>query len=99
LAQAGERDGADVAIELVTHLAFEAFWRRPEAFTWIEAANARWGDRPGPRRPELLGAGGLAAWTQGDIEAGLRLGSAALAADAEPGSALSCRRSWRAMPR
>jgi predicted ATPase/class 3 adenylate cyclase len=83
-------DDADAAIELVSHLAFEAFWRRPEAFTWIDEATARWGDRPGPHRHELLGAAGIAAWTQADVEAGLRLGTAALAADPEPGTALDC---------
>jgi hypothetical protein len=83
-------DDPDAAIELVTHLAFEAFWRRPEAFTWIEEVAARWGDRPEPHRHELLGAAGIAAWTQGDVEAGIRLGSAALAADPAPGTALDC---------
>jgi predicted ATPase/class 3 adenylate cyclase len=81
---------ADAVIELVTHLAFEAFWRRPEAFAWIEEAAARWGDQPGTHRHELLGAAGLAAWTQSDVPEAIRLGSIALAADPNPGGALDC---------
>ena len=83
-------DDADTVIELVTHLAFEAFWRRPEAFAWIEEAAARYGDRPIAHRHELLGAAGIAAWTQLDVPEGIRLGSAALAADSAPGTALDC---------
>ncbi len=85
-----DENDADLVIELVTHLAFEAFWRRPEAFTWIEEAARRWADDPHPHRHELLGAAGLAAWTQMDVPEGIRLGSAALAADPAPGSALDC---------
>jgi predicted ATPase/class 3 adenylate cyclase len=81
---------ADLAIELVRHLAFEAFWRRPEAFAWIEEAADRWGDRPGPHRHELLGAAGVAAWTQFDVPRGIRLATAALDADPAPGTALDC---------
>jgi predicted ATPase/DNA-binding SARP family transcriptional activator len=83
-------DDADAGIELVTHLAFEAFNRRPEALGWIEEAATQWGGRPGPHRHELLGAAGVAAWTQSDVAEGLRLGSLALAADPNPGFALDC---------
>jgi predicted ATPase/DNA-binding SARP family transcriptional activator len=83
-------DDADTVIELVTHLAFEAFWRRPEALAWIEEAARRWGDRPGARRHELLGAAAMAAWTHVDIPEAMRLASAALAADPNPGTALDC---------
>jgi hypothetical protein len=85
-----DRDDADTVIELVTHLAYEAFFRRPEALTWIEEAAARWGDRPGAHRHELLGAAALAAWTNVDVPKALRLGSLALAADPDPGGALDC---------
>jgi predicted ATPase len=85
-----DRDDAEAAIELVTHLAFESFWRRPEGFAWIDAAAGRWGDRPGPHRRELLGAAAIAAWTQADIETGLGLSSKAVAAEDRPGTALDC---------
>jgi hypothetical protein len=83
-------DDADAVTELVTHLAFEAFWRHPEAFTWIEEAAARYSSRPGPHRHELIGAAGLAAWTQLDVAEGARLGGEAMALDPAPGTALDC---------
>jgi hypothetical protein len=83
-------DDADAVIEVVTHLAFEAFWRRPEAWAWTEEAAARWGDRPGAHRHELLGAAGFAAWTQTDVPEALRLAALARAADPDPGHALDC---------
>jgi hypothetical protein len=85
-----DEDDADAVIELVTHLAFEAFWRRPEGLAWIEEAAARWGDRPGAHRHELLGAAGIAAWTQADVPEAIRLASLALGADPSPGTALDC---------
>jgi predicted ATPase len=85
-----DTDNADAVIELVTHLAFEAFNRRPEALAWIDEAATGWGDRPGPHRHELLGAAGMAAWTQLDVPEALRLGALALAADPNPGGALDC---------
>jgi predicted ATPase/DNA-binding SARP family transcriptional activator len=85
-----DQDDADTVIELVTHLAFEAFFRRPEALAWIEEAAAQLADRPGLHRHELLGAAAIAAWTQLDVPEALRLASVALAADPNPGRALDC---------
>jgi hypothetical protein len=81
-------DAADAAIFLVIHITNEAFNRRPEAFAWIDEAVQRYGDRPGPHRPELLGAGSYVAWTTLDIERGLALGEAAVNLERSPGTAL-----------
>jgi predicted ATPase/class 3 adenylate cyclase len=83
-------DDLDTAVDLVIHLAYEAFWRRPEAFAWIEAAVDRFGDQPGPHQHELLGAGSLVAWTLLDLPKAIALAERALAADPAPGSALDC---------
>ncbi len=81
-------DAADAAIFLVIHITREAFNRRPEAFAWIDEAVRRYGDRPGPHRHELLGAGSYIAWTTLDIERGLALGEAAVNLERSPGTAL-----------
>jgi predicted ATPase len=83
-------DDAGLVIEIVTHLAFEAFFRRPEALRWIEEAATRWGDRPGAHRHELLGAAAFAAWTRVGVPEAFRLASLAVAADPNPGFALDC---------
>jgi predicted ATPase/class 3 adenylate cyclase len=85
-----DEDDADTAIALVTLYAFEAFWRRPEAFAWISEAADRYRDRPGPHRHELLGAAAMVAWTRVDVPRSIALAEAALAADAAPGTALDC---------
>ncbi len=86
--RAFEVDDADAVISLVVHLATEAMWRRPEAFPWIEEAVRRYGDRPGPRRHELLGAGCQTAFSAGDIAEAVRRADVALALDPEPGTSL-----------
>ena len=83
-------DDPVTAITLATHLALEALWRRPEALSWIRAAVDRFGDRPGPHRHELLGAGGVAAWVLADVPAAIALAERALAVDPAPGTALDC---------
>jgi tetratricopeptide (TPR) repeat protein len=85
-----DSDDLDAAVDLVIHLAYEAFWRRPEAFAWIEAAVDRFGDRPGPHQHELLGAGSLVAWTLLDLPKAIALAEEALATDPASGSALDC---------
>ena len=85
-----DTDDADTAIALATLYAFEAFWRRPEAFAWISEAADHYRDRPGPHRHELLGAAALVAWTQLDVPRSIELAETALAADPAPGTALDC---------
>jgi tetratricopeptide (TPR) repeat protein len=79
-----ERDDLTVAVELVVHLAFEAFWRRPEAFGWARRTAEQLGDRPHPDRHDLLGAAGIAAWASGDPVQALALGREALAIEPDP---------------
>jgi predicted ATPase/class 3 adenylate cyclase len=83
-------DDPDTVTTLVRLYAFEAFWRRPEAFTWISAAVERYGDRPDPHRHELLGAGAMVAWTQLDVPRSIELAELALVADPGPGASLDC---------
>jgi hypothetical protein len=83
-----DTDDADTVISIVVHLAFEFLFRRPEAFSWITEAVARWADRPGPHRHELLGAGGFAAFTCQDLAAAVELSEKAMAADPAPGTAI-----------
>ena len=71
---------AVAAIQIATHIANEAFLRRPEAFAWIRATVDQYGDVPGPLRSALLGAGSYVAWTTLDLARGLELGTAAMAA-------------------
>ena len=73
-------DDADTLLDVVVHLALEAFYRRPEALAWIRIVVDRYRDRPGPHRHELLGAGSLVAWTLLDVPASVELAEAALAA-------------------
>jgi predicted ATPase/class 3 adenylate cyclase len=81
-------DDAESVIALVTLYALEIFYRRPEGFAWIAEAVRRYGDRPGPHRHELLGAGAMAAFTQVDGSGGVELAEQALRADPAPGTAL-----------
>jgi predicted ATPase len=81
-------DDADTGITLVTLYALEIFYRRPEGLAWIAEAVCRYGDRPGPHRHELLGAGAMVAFTQLDVSAGVELAEHALAVDPAPGTAL-----------
>jgi predicted ATPase len=83
-----EVDDADAVISLVVHLAQEAMWRRPEAFPWIEEAVRRYGDRPGPGRRELLGAGCHTAFSTGDMAEAVRRADVALALDPAPGASV-----------
>jgi predicted ATPase/DNA-binding SARP family transcriptional activator len=82
--RAFEVDDANAVISLVVHLAYEIMWRRPEGLRWIEEAVRRYGDRPGPQRRELLGAGCLTAFLAGNIAEGLRRADLVLALDPEP---------------
>jgi hypothetical protein len=63
-------------------------WRRPEGLLWIEEAVRRYGDRPGPLRRELLGAGCLAAFLTGELAEGVRRADLVLALDPEPRASL-----------
>jgi predicted ATPase/DNA-binding CsgD family transcriptional regulator len=83
-----DNDDADAAIEFVTYLAPEAAWRRIEAFAWIEEAAARWGDRPGPHRHELLGAACMVASHRSDVPEAIRLAPMALTPDPNPAGAV-----------
>ena len=87
-----DNDDADSTTVLLTHLAIEAWWRRPEAFAWVTEAVRRFGERDsGTHRPELLGAGGLAAFVgRQDAEAAIDLGERAMALLPYPGAALDC---------
>jgi predicted ATPase len=86
--RAFEIDDADAVISLVVHLAWEAMWRRPEAFPWIDEAVRRYGDRPGPRRHELLGAGCVTSFSSGDMAEALRRADVICALDPDPGASL-----------
>jgi predicted ATPase len=79
-------DDANTAISLVVALECEIMYRRPEGLPWIEEAVRRYGDRPGPLRRELLGAGCLAAFLAGEITEGVRRADAVLALDSDPGA-------------
>jgi tetratricopeptide (TPR) repeat protein len=81
-------DDANTVIALVTQYALEIFYRRPEGLAWIAEAVRRYGDRPGPHRHELLGAGAMVAFTQLDMSGAVELAEKALAADPAPGTAV-----------
>ena len=85
-----DADDADAVIDIVTHLADEAFWRRSEAFDWIQAAFARYGNMSGPHQHELIGAASWVAWVLLDVPTAVELAERALALDPSPASALCC---------
>ena len=91
-----DTDDADSVISLVTHLALEAFFRRTEACAWAIEAVQRYGERDGPHRAELLGAGGLAAFVGQDPDTAAKLGEQAMAMVPRPGAALDCLPEWAA---
>jgi predicted ATPase/class 3 adenylate cyclase len=86
--RAFDTDNADAVIEILVYLGLEILYRRPEAFPWVNEAVARWADRAGPHRHELLGLGAVAAYTQLDVQAAVGLAERAIAADPSPGTAL-----------
>ncbi len=81
-----ERDDPSAAIQLASHLVFDAFWRRPEALGWILEASRRFDDVPHPQQASLLGAAGVAAWALGDAHEAVALGrrASALGSASEP---------------
>jgi predicted ATPase/DNA-binding CsgD family transcriptional regulator len=89
-----ERDDPTAAIELATRLAWEGFYRRPEACAWIEEANRRFGGVPHPHRHELVGAAAFAAWVLGQPEHALLLGQQAMVLDPSPGTAIDRLPEW-----
>jgi predicted ATPase/class 3 adenylate cyclase len=82
--QALGRDDPDVAVDLVIHLVFESFFRRPEGFGWALRAVEQFGDRPHPLRHELLGAAGVCAWASGDPQRARALGEEAFVLEPDP---------------
>ena len=86
--RAFDNDDADTVITLVTLYALEIFYRRMEGLAWIAEAIRRYGDRPGPHRHELVGAGAMAAFTQLDMSGAVELAERALAVDPAPGTAV-----------
>jgi predicted ATPase/DNA-binding SARP family transcriptional activator len=86
--RAFELDDADAVISLVVDLAWEIMYRRPEGLPWIEEAVRRYGDSPGPRRRDLLGAGCLPAFLAGEITEGVRRADLMLALESDPGANL-----------
>lgn len=89
-----ERDEPTAAIHLATHLAWEAFYRRPEACTWIDEANRRFETVAHPHRHELVGAAAFAAWVLGEPARALKLGQEAMALDPSPGTAVDRLPEW-----
>jgi hypothetical protein len=74
------RGDTDREVVLVTRIANEAFFRRPEAFAWIADAGVRHRDHSGPHRAALLGAAAQVAWTTLDLALALELADEALRA-------------------
>jgi predicted ATPase/class 3 adenylate cyclase len=83
-------DNADLVIDIVIHLAHEAFWRRSEAFAWTNEAYARYGDQPGPHQHELTAVACFVAWVLLDVPASIALAERALALNPTPCSGLWC---------
>jgi hypothetical protein len=81
---------AETAITVVTHLAIEGMWRRPEVFSWASDAVDRFGSRPGPHRHELLGVACMGAGVRLDFDLAIALGREAMACDPAPGTSLDC---------
>jgi predicted ATPase len=79
-------DDADAVSSIVSNLGVDILWRHPEALPWAEQAAARWGDRPGPYQALVLGTAGVAAYTLGQPDRAIELGTRGMAATA-PGSA------------
>jgi hypothetical protein len=79
-----DRGDAEMAASVLSHLAFEAFYRRPEAFEWIDEAVARFRSEPSNHRHELLAAAVLGAMVQLDLDAAQTLTKEALAAESDP---------------
>ncbi len=75
---------------LAIHLSFEAFWRRPEALSWIRELCDRFESPAGSNRAALLGAAGFASWVMFDVSAGVDLAERALAADTGPAGSIDC---------
>ena len=85
-----DTDEADAVIDMISHLAHEAFWRRPEAFAWTTEAYSRYGDRPGPHQNDLAAVACFVAWVLLDVPNGVALAERALALNPAPCTGLWC---------
>ncbi|MDQ1424585.1 MAG: hypothetical protein QOD72_2083, partial [Acidimicrobiaceae bacterium] len=82
-----DHDDVEAATTVVANLSMEALFRRPEGLAWSKEAAERFGGHDGPLRHELLGAASFAEWALGNLERGIDLGLAAVAAHPAPATA------------
>ncbi len=85
-----DRADADTVTTIIVYLAYEIFYRRPEAFDWVTEAVDRWGDTDSPHRHELLAAGGYIAFARQQVTRAVELAELALQVDPAPGQAIDC---------